>query len=320
MSRLSDTLTRWRQAHPGGLLLAVSGGPDSVALLRGLAALGEVQVAHLNHRLRGADSDADEAFVRQLCEALAIPCHTHAIDIARLAVGDNREAVARRERYAWLGALAQGLQLPLVATAHTASDQAETVLHRLLRGTGLEGLRGIAATRPLAQGVTLVRPMLSLSRGEVLAYLAEIGQTARHDASNDDLSLTRNRLRHQLLPQLARDYNPRIEAVLCRLAQQANELFAEEQAAAEAFLQQSLRPSPQAGEIWLDSGTLASGSGRQLREALRLLWRRQGWPLGAMDAEHWYALEAVCRGQQPARDLPGGVWVRYAGSFVRLGR
>ncbi|MFQ3652238.1 MAG: tRNA lysidine(34) synthetase TilS [Gemmataceae bacterium] len=319
MSRLVQVVTAWRQAHPGGLLLAVSGGPDSVALLRALAPLGEVQVAHLNHRLRGADSDADEAFVRNLCETWTIPCHTHALDIAALAEGDNLEAVARRERYAWLAALAQALQLPMVATGHTASDQAETVLHRLLRGTGLEGLRGIATARPLAEGVTLVRPLLSVSRGEVLEYLAQIGQSARHDASNDDLSLTRNRLRQLLLPLLARDYNPRIEQILCRLARQAEELFADEQSAAAELLSRAERPSTRADEIQLDSVTLAAAPGHQLRAALRLLWRRQGWPLAAMDATHWYALEAVCRGQATARDLPGSLRVRYAGFFVRLG-
>ena len=320
MTRLAECLARWRAIHPGGLLLAVSGGPDSVALLRALAPLGDVQVAHLNHRLRGADSDADEAFVRDLCAQCDLPCHTHAMEMAQLAEGDNLEAVARRERYAWLTALAQGLSLPMVATGHTASDQAETVLHRLLRGTGLEGLRGIAAARPLAEGVTLVRPMLDLSRGEVLAYLEAIGQESRHDATNDDRTLTRNRLRHELLPLLARDYNPRIEAVLGRLALQAEEFFTDEEVAAWGLLQSAERPSSVAGEVWLDSATLAGAPGRLIRAVLRLVWRRENWPLGAMDAAHWHALQWVCRGEPVARDLPGGVRVRYVGSFVRLGR
>jgi tRNA(Ile)-lysidine synthase len=320
MSGLAATVVRWRAAHPGGLLLAVSGGPDSVALLRALAPLGDVQVAHLNHRMRGADSDADEAFVRELCTRGNVPCHTHALEIAQLAEGDNLEAVARRERYAWLTALAQRLAVPMVATGHTASDQAETVLHRLLRGTGLEGLRGIAGARPLAEGVTLVRPLLEISRSDVLTYLQTLGQESRHDATNDDLTLTRNRLRHELLPQLARDYNPRIEATLCRLALQAEELFADEEKAARALLQSAERAGEGPGEVCLDSARLATAPGRIVRGVLRLLWRRENWPLGAMDAAHWHALEGVCRGEPVARDLPGGVRVRYAGSFVRLGR
>jgi tRNA(Ile)-lysidine synthase len=207
----------------------------------------------------------------------------------------------------------------MVATGHTASDQAETVLHRLLRGTGLEGLRGIAARRQLTDGVELVRPLLNVSRADVLEYLAEIGQAARHDATNDDTTLTRNRIRHELLPLLTRDYNPRVESVLASLAVQAEEAFAEEEQRAAAILRHAERPRE--GEtVVLEGTSLQSVPGRTLREALRIVWRREGWPMGEMGAEHWRGVEAVCRGTVSGRDLPGGVKARRAGPLVRLGR
>jgi tRNA(Ile)-lysidine synthase len=159
---------------------------------------------------------------------------------------------------------------------------------------------------------------LSVSRSDVLEYLAEIGQAARHDATNDDTALTRNRIRHELLPLLARDYNPRVEAVLASLAAQAEEAFAEEERRAAALLTQAERPR-EGGTVVLDGATLACAPGRTLREALRLVWRREGWPMGEMGSEHWHGVEAVCRGTVSGRDLPGGVTVRRFGPLVRIG-
>ena len=137
--------------------------------------------------------------------------------------------MARRLRYDWLTRVAGEAGAGWVATGHTANDQAETVLHRLLRGAGLRGLRGIAARRPLAAGVGLVRPLLDATRDEVMAYLEAIGQAYRQDSSNLDPALTRNRIRHQLLPRLAAEYNPQIVAVLGRLAGQAEEVYGAEE-------------------------------------------------------------------------------------------
>src|SRR5262245_54281185 len=137
-----------RFVDPGQLVLvAVSGGPDSIALLHALSAVAQVQAAHLNHQLRGAESDADEAFVAAFCQQRSIPLHCQRLNVGQQAAeaGENLESTARQLRYAWLADVAKRCRAACIATGHTQGDQAETVLFNLLRGTGLRGLRGIAA-------------------------------------------------------------------------------------------------------------------------------------------------------------------------------
>jgi tRNA(Ile)-lysidine synthase len=311
-----------------GLVAAVSGGPDSVALVRALVAAraSPLVLAHLNHQLRGADSDADERFVADLHAALrAAGAELHLVsarlDVAEQArsAGANLEAHARQVRYRWLAEVARAHGLRWVATGHTASDQAETVLHHLLRGTGLAGLRGIASRRLLAPGVEVVRPLLGVTRAEVLAYLGELGQSYREDASNADLQRTRNRIRHELLPHLAERYNPRVAEVLGRLARQADEVCRAEEAEAEALLRAAELPRAGA-RVVLDAARLAAAPRRLVRAALRSVWAREGWPLGGMSYEVWERLADLAGAGQGASDLPGGVHARRRGRVLQLGR
>src|SRR5581483_5935791 len=302
-----------------GMVIAVSGGPDSVALLRALASSskalggGPFIVAHLDHQLRGAASTADADFVERLCERLHqdhlnIELRRAIADVAAIARTDraNLEATARRVRYDWLARIAAERGIRWVATGHTADDQAETVLHRLLRGAGLQGLRGIAARRPLEAGVSLVRPLLDTTRAEVLAYLASRGQPYREDASNRDLRHTRNRIRHDLLPHLAAHYNPGVVAVLGRLAAQAEEVFAALEEEARALLRAA--ELPRAGALCiLDIASLSVAPRHRLREAFRLLWAREDWPLGEMGYREWERLADLAASHAAALDLPGGV-------------
>ncbi len=299
----------------GGIVVAVSGGPDSVALLRALVASGQhssggpIFVAHLNHGLRGAESDGDADFVRTLCAELGLVAHCESRDVRSASIGANLEATARRLRYDWLAEIAGSVGAKWVATGHTANDQAETVLHRLLRGAGIAGLRGIAPRRELTSRVTLLRPLLSVTRREVIAYLEEIGQATRLDSTNLDLTLTRNRLRHELLPLLAERYNPQVVACLCRLASQAEETFATEEESARVLLAEA--ELPRAGETLIfDRQRLATAPRHRLREAFRLLWQREGWPMGEMGFDAWERLAAVTLGSTTALDLPGGITAR----------
>ncbi|MCS6850752.1 MAG: tRNA lysidine(34) synthetase TilS, partial [Gemmataceae bacterium] len=242
------------------------------------------------------------------------------LDVAAQARAEraNLEAVARRLRYHWLAEVALETGAQAVATAHTANDQAETVLHRLLRGTGLTGLAGIASQRALVPGVELLRPMLRVSRAEVLAYLQARNQPFRQDTSNLDPRLTRNRIRHDLLPRLQR-YNPAIVDVLARLAEQAAEVSRELAAASAARIAEAERP--RAGP-WLvfQRATLAAATRQQIRECFRLVWKREGWPEGRMAFDDWDRLASVVLGELPAVDFPGGIRAQSRGQVVQVGR
>jgi tRNA(Ile)-lysidine synthase len=240
MNRGPDIYTRWslevrRQPwfHAGQRVgVAVSGGPDSVLLLHfmhRLAREGGIAIAavHFNHRLRGAESEADEALVRDLAKALQIPYLRSEADVGRMARERraNLEAVARDLRYRFFFSLVDEGRLDRVATAHTANDQAETVLMRLLRGTGTRGLGGIY---PVLEG-KVVRPFLGLARDEVMQEIAARGLPHRVDSSNLDPRLQRNKIRGELLPLIVRGYNPGIIPLLNQFAERArdDEVFLE---------------------------------------------------------------------------------------------
>jgi len=214
-----------------GLRLAVglSGGADSVALLRALAAgakeLGlALHVAHLHHGLRGAEADGDLEFARGLAAELGLPFHAARVDTAEEArkdnvsgkAGESIEEAARRLRYRWFRQLMAEDTVDAVATAHTRDDQAETVLGKFLRGAWTEGLGGIHPVVEFPEG-RILRPLLGAARAEVEAYLNGLGQSWREDSSNADLGFTRNRIRHELLP-LLEGWNPRLREHLAQMA------------------------------------------------------------------------------------------------------
>jgi tRNA(Ile)-lysidine synthase len=233
------------------VVVAVSGGADSVALLRALAAqttLGiGLAVAHIHHGLRGADADVDEQFVRDLAARLDLPLHLHRVDIpARVArTGESIEAAARTERYAYLNQLIADGTADTVATAHTADDQTETVLMKLLRGAWTAGLGGIhpvlAIESANGRRGRIIRPLLGTRRSAVETYLQILGQSWREDATNLDPAFTRNRMRHALLP-LLREENPSLDRTLAQTAQLAREEEARWTAELARLLPQLLLP------------------------------------------------------------------------------
>ena len=212
LNKLEQFVRRYEMVQPGDrVVCAVSGGADSVALLFGLYLLKEklgitLQAAHFNHHLRGTESDRDEAFVRQFCDRYEIP----------LTVGEGEivpgkkglEAAAREARYAFLRSLPGK-----IATAHTADDNAETVLMHLVRGTGLKGLGGIAPVNG-----KVIRPMLNITRRQVEAFLQEYNLRFVEDSSNRGDDFLRNRLRHHVMPILKAE-NPRFSENTSAMAQ-----------------------------------------------------------------------------------------------------
>jgi tRNA(Ile)-lysidine synthase len=209
------------------ILVAVSGGADSVALMDILSTLRDFRLnlvaCHLNHLLRGAESDDDEEFVRQLARSYGLPIEVRRVDVREIAASEKRslEDAGRTARYAFFDEVAASRDAHAIALAHHADDQAETVLLRLLRGAGSSGLCAMA---PKSAG-RYVRPLLNVSRREIVDYLQKRGVAWRTDSSNDDMEFLRNRIRHELIPLLS-TYNPAISE---RLAATAQALAADEE-------------------------------------------------------------------------------------------
>jgi tRNA(Ile)-lysidine synthase len=206
------------------LLVAVSGGADSVALLHVLRRLQpawnlSLAVAHFNHCLRGEDSEADEEFVRGLSSTLGIPFLSERADVRQNARArkSNLEESARSARYDFLRRAAAQIGADKIALGHNQNDQAETVLMRILRGSGQEGFSSI---HPVVDGL-FIRPLIDCPRKLILRYLADWEHPYRQDISNNDLGYLRNRVRHQLLPYLLRRFNPRLINILANEAEQA---------------------------------------------------------------------------------------------------
>ena len=181
-----------------------------------------LQVAHLHHGLRGEEADSDLIFVRELADRLALPFHEHRVDTnAERKAGESLEEAARRLRYSWFRKLLCGGDLDAIATAHTRDDQAETVLAKFLRGAWTEGLSGIYPVVEFTPG-RILRPLLGATRKDVENYLNALEQPWREDSTNAHLAFTRNRIRHELLPQLE-TWNPQIRAHLAQTAELARE-------------------------------------------------------------------------------------------------
>ena len=309
----------------GKVLAAVSGGADSVALLRGLHELRDelglaLHVAHLDHQLRGEAAREDADWLTRVCARLELPLTTGRGDVAETArrTGRGIEETARDVRYQFLEETARTAGCAAIALAHTADDQSETILHHVLRGTGLAGLRGMPRERKLESGVRLLRPLLDIERALVLDYLAHVQQDFREDATNLDEAYTRNRIRRQLLPALARDYNPQIGEALRRLGRQA----AEAQQAIDVLAEQLLEKivdSASPHECRLKWQPLISVPLHLVREALGILWRRQGWPRQKMGFAHWDELAAIALAGGAAV-FPGQVDARREGRWLVVRR
>lgn len=239
MTKLAESVARQIERQkllkPGDRVgVAVSGGVDSVALLRLLLELREelgivLSVIHFHHNLRGSEADEDEKFVRDLAQRFHLPFHSgsgkvreHATE-KRLSV----EAAARGLRYQYFKALLAENAVNRIATGHTLDDQAETVLMRVARGAGTRGLAGIHPIVKITENSWIVRPLLQLRRPELESHLYELEQSWREDASNRDLSYTRNRVRHEILPQLEQTLNSSVRKALAGLAEisQSEEIY-----------------------------------------------------------------------------------------------
>ena len=220
-------LVRRLFAHGQRILAAVSGGPDSMVLLRLLHGLAprhgwQLTVAHLNHRLRGRSSDADERLVRRTAERLGLPVRVGQVDVRSVARTRHLslEMAARDVRHDFLARTAAQFEIPTIALAHHADDHLELFFLRLLRGTGGEGLGGMKWRNPspVNRQVELVRPLLDQPKSALFILASELGVRFREDASNGCLDIQRNRIRHELLPLLRANYQPALDRIILRTA------------------------------------------------------------------------------------------------------
>ena len=310
----------WIESHgysASTVLVGVSGGADSVALLRGMAAVGgslglRLVVGHVNHGLRGEESDREAGWVEQLCDDLAVICEVERVD----SDGDISEETARARRYEALIAMAGRHDCRAIAVAHTRDDQVETVLHHIVRGTGLSGLRGMSDCAVIDGQQNLIRPLLDVSRDQIVEWLTSLDQEWCEDQSNRQTRWTRNRIRHELIPTLEREYNPRVREAVVRLARLADEADQIVAAQVERLLNACVLEQTET-LIRLSIVDLADEPEPLIRACLKQLWVRQGWPRQAMGFDRWQSLAGVVRGDAAA-DLPGHVLARRDGSVVRL--
>jgi tRNA(Ile)-lysidine synthase len=315
-----DLLNTWPEdAWDVSVLIGVSGGADSVALLKSLhevrpeSANGRLIVAHYNHQLRGEDSAADANFVQDLAVSLDLTSEIGSPDQQI----DSDEESLRDARYAFFRQTADRCGARYIALAHTADDQVETVLHRIIRGTGLGGLTGIPRIRRLSHATSIVRPLLSTTRVEIINYLLDCGQEFRIDASNSDQKYTRNRIRHQLLPLLEESFNPQVREAIRRLSETATEAEKFVATQVEQLMRSALiDSSPQ--KIRIDRKQLTETPKFLVQEFFRSIWQMQKWPQQAMTQSHWEALATLVTSTKQTQIFPGGLQVDSQHEFITI--
>lgn len=303
------------------IVVGVSGGPDSIALLHLLVELNrshdwnlDLHIAHLNHQVRGEDSLQDAVFVQATADQLSIPCTIETRDIPTLSKTHSKglEETGRQERYAFFGRVCLRTNSKLIAVGHHADDNAETILHRIFRGTGLRGLGGIPPTRPLTPGsdVRIVRPLLKFTRQSILNYLSDAGVDYREDHTNDFNEPMRNRIRNNIIPLIEADVNTQVREALTRLGEQAQWL--------QEFLGETVQRtfntliiSHTDQEIILNADALSRKSRIVQTELIRLAYRSFG--LGEQDLAFSHLVSVLDIIADPASgkqvNLPGGMTI-----------
>ena len=314
------------------VLCAVSGGPDSVAMLHILKELNDLQevnwtihVAHVNHALRGNAADEDEQFVKGMCEKLRLPYHSTKVDVnaARKKERLSIEEAARKLRHEYLSRLAIEIGAQKITMAHNLDDQAETILHRILRGTGLRGLKGMAPIRVISRkhDLFVVRPLLEIERYEIEGYLREKRIPFKTDLSNFDTSLTRNKIRHKLFPMIESEFNPRVKMALVKLGQTAGSFYLLLREIANEVYENTKMISGE-GEVCLSVEEFA-----KLPPAIQTLIidRSVKTVLGffpQLNFEHYLEIISLCgeNAYHKAIRLPRGLEARREGYVLRIAR
>jgi len=330
LKRVNDTIKHYDMLHPGDkVLVAVSGGADSVCLLKALfdmrKKLGiDIVVGTLDHGLRGAESKRDAAFVKKFSEKLRFVCVSRKINLKSvLKKNASLEEHAREKRYAFLSETAAANGCNVIATGHTMDDQAETVLMRVINGSSLAGITGIPPVRE-ERGRRLVRPLIRTARRDILEFLKKEALGYAEDSSNTDMKFQRNRTRHEILPFLEK-YNPRLKRSLVNLSDILREDL--------EFSHDQKQRTIQKYTSGSDSGAFARMKLKDIllqhavlrKELFKELFRKAGGDIKGLTYRHWMDVDYFLRtaSKNMSLDLPGGVKVKRTADeimFVKRSR
>jgi len=309
------------------MVVAVSGGADSVALLRILLETRQLKetdkaqlvVGHVNHGVRGPESDEDEQFVRHLADSLKVEFRCECI---RPVVENNISEDSLREfRYRSLIRIAKQVDARYIVTGHTSDDQIETILFRIFRGTGISGLSGIPRIRVLDASISIVRPLLQLTRDEIVAYLKSIDQSYRTDTSNSDSGYSRNFIRNEILPLIRQRFGPTVDKSILRLSEQSNEL--------QQFLNQAsasldcsiLKKTPQ--QLELSTSRLKHQSPVLIRHFIIKCWDELNWPRQEMTHQWWAEISSSILSNESVKivlNLPAEIRFSCAENIAKFTR
>jgi tRNA(Ile)-lysidine synthase len=312
---------RWNEVTT---LVGLSGGADSVALLRALCRIqggmsGQIVAAHFNHHWRGEESDGDAQFCRELAVNLGLEIFVGDASTSPKKSATSEEG-ARSERYAFFRQAAERVAARYLVLAHHRDDQVETVLQRIIRGTSLRGLSGMRRLRPLSEMTTIVRPLLCCPRIAIEKYLAALKQPYRTDSTNANPAWLRNRIRAELIPLLESKYAHQASRSIARLAAESAETTAYLDGLAQAALDEAAKLNPSTGSATLNN--VDDLSPFLLRQVLVQVWQCMNWPVDAMTRKHWRKMAEDLQSKKNGSlgQYPGAIHVSREGEWVYFNR
>jgi tRNA(Ile)-lysidine synthase len=314
IDRVRNTINKYNMLRNGDrVLVGLSGGPDSVVLLYTLNILKkeyalDICIGHLDHRFRGEESKEDREFCKEIAKGLNLEIVCEEIDVPKIAdeKGISPEEAARIERYNFFRRVARQKSIHKVAVGHTKDDQAETVLMRAIRGSGMLGLGGMSPVKYI-EGITVIRPLIEISRSEIEDFIRLNNLRFRQDSSNDEIIFTRNKIRRELIPYLEKNFNSNIKEVLVNMAENLraeNEFL--EKFAKRKFKAVSRHKN---GEILIDLKRLKREPQAVQKRILRVALRELKGNLRRLTYQHWREIEALVdrRPTNSKVDLPAGI-------------
>lgn len=324
INKVRRTIRQYQLIRPGDtIMIGVSGGPDSVALLHVLHQLRhelglKLSVAHVNHQLRRG-ADADQRFVQRLCDSLQVSCSTVKVHVRNPHTKGSLEDIAREKRFNGLIRLAKQKKAEAIALAHHQDDLAETVLMRILRGSGLLGLQGILPKRKI-KDFPVIRPFIDIKREEIEHFLKIRKLKFRTDPTNKQTRFFRNKIRLELLPLLKKKYNPNINAVLAHLANNVTVDYDYLNCEGQRLLKKLVKKPALKGRVRFPLAPFARLHPSSQRMMLRLAFQQLKGHMKGLTLTHWQEIEDLIKNRPTGSivHLPAGAHIQKVKSSLTL--